>query len=164
MRTMTARDVMHAEVLGVRADMTALEAAGFLTENQIAGAPVLDEHGHLVGVVSLTDLAENEEESGTVLVSEIMTPTVYTVPDDTPVPEIASTMIAGRIHRLFVTRKRRVVGIVTPLDLLRLLTGEEVKADPAAGVSVPAAIRPKAHHAVAVTGARKASRARNAAR
>lgn len=130
-----ARDVMSPEVLAVRADMTVREAAVFLTGHQFAGAPVLDDKGHLVGVVSLTDLAENEDEVDDVLVREIMTPTVYTVPDDEPVPQIARAMIAGRIHRLFVTRDKRVVGIVTPLDLLRLLTGEEVQ--PAAPSTEP---------------------------
>jgi CBS domain-containing protein len=120
-----AKDVMSPEVLALRADMTVREAALFLTGHQIAGAPVLDEKGHLVGVVSLTDLAENEDEVDEVQVREIMTPTVYTVPDDEPVPQIARAMIAGRIHRLFVTRDQRVVGIVTPMDLLRLLADEQ---------------------------------------
>ena len=122
-----ARDVMIPEVLALRADMTVREAALFLTGHQIAGAPVLDEKGHLVGVVSLTDLAENEDDVDDVQVREIMTPTVYTVPDDEPVPAIARAMIAGRIHRLFVTRDKHVVGVVTPMDLLRLLTGEEIR-------------------------------------
>jgi CBS domain-containing protein len=42
-----------------------------------------------------------------------MTPTVYTVPEDTPASQLARTMVAGRIHRLFVTRGRKIVGIVT---------------------------------------------------
>jgi CBS domain-containing protein len=151
---------MHPEVLGVRVDMTAREAAGFLTENQIAGAPVLDTNGHLVGVVSLTDLAENEGQSDDVFVREIMTPTVYTVPDDTPVPEIARAMIAGRIHRLFVTCKRRVVGIVTPLDLLRLLTGEAARPDPPSSLTIPAAIRPPARRSSRTAGPRRETRSR----
>jgi CBS domain-containing protein len=122
-----AKDVMSTDVLALRADMTVREAAVFLTGHQIAGAPVLDEKGHLEGVLSLTDLAENEDEVDDVQVREIMTPTVYTVPDDEPVPRIARAMIAGRIHRLFVTRDQHVVGIVTPMDLLRLLTEEEVR-------------------------------------
>jgi len=54
-----------------------------------------------------------------------MTPTVYTVPEDTPVPQIARAMVAGRIHRLFVTSRGRVVGIVTSLGLMKLLCPEE---------------------------------------
>ena len=124
---LTAKDVMNPDVLSLRADMTVREAAVFLTGHQIAGAPVLDAKGQLEGVLSLTDLAENEDEVDDVQVREIMTPTVYTVPDDEPVPRMARAMIAGRIHRLFVTRGQRVVGIVTPLDLLRLLAEDEVR-------------------------------------
>jgi CBS domain-containing protein len=50
-----------------------------------------------------------------------MTPTVFTVPENTPVSRLAKTMISGRIHRLLVTRRGRIVGIVTALDLLKLL-------------------------------------------
>ena len=56
-------------------------------------------------------------------VRDIMTPTAYTVPHDTPVKELARTMVTGRIHRLLVTRDSHVVGIVTSLDLLKLLYG-----------------------------------------
>lgn len=55
------------------------------------------------------------------LVSDIMTPTVFTVPEDLSVGEVARTMVAGRIHRLIVTHGARPVGIVTPHDLLKLL-------------------------------------------
>ena len=58
-------------------------------------------------------------------VRDIMTPTAYTVPHDTPVKDLARTMVTGRIHRLLVTRKSHIVGIVTSLDLLKLLYGDE---------------------------------------
>jgi CBS domain-containing protein len=63
-------------------------------------------------------------ESDGLFVRDIMTPAAYTVPHDTPVSRLAQTMIAGRIHRLLVTRDARVVGIVTSLDLLKLLVTE----------------------------------------
>jgi CBS domain-containing protein len=147
-----ARDVMVSPVLTIREDSTVPELATFLTENSISGAPVLDARGKLVGVVSVTDIAEDETSSslrpesgfhthgwegrlnredlsdlrisdGARQVRDIMTPTFFTIPDDTPVPEIAKTMVAGRIHRLLVTRKSQIVGIVSALDLLKLLTG-----------------------------------------
>jgi CBS domain-containing protein len=157
MNTLTAKDVMNREVLTVRVDLSVRELAAFLTENQISGAPVVDRRGRLVGVVSLSDVAEydadrsdltadrsnpatalrgwedriNPEdvrplhlETSDLLVRDIMTPVVYTVPEDTPVPRIAHTMVAGRIHRLFVTRQGRLVGIITSLDLVRLLTDD----------------------------------------
>lgn len=59
------------------------------------------------------------------LVREIMTPAVYSVPEDTPVSEIAETMIDSHIHRVLVTRGEQVVGIVTSSDLLGLLVEAE---------------------------------------
>jgi CBS domain-containing protein len=165
MPTLTAKDVMNTEVLTVRVDLTVRELAAFLIEHQISGAPVVDEGGRLVGLVSVTDVAQNDAErpdlvddrsspavamrgweermnpedirplhieSDDLLVRDIMTPTVYTVPEDTPVAKIARTMVAGRIHRLLVTRGGRVVGIVTSLDLVGLLAGKRPRRDTAA--------------------------------
>ena len=55
----TVNDVMQREVLAVDADWPLDKLAGFLTDNSISGAPVTDEHGELVGVVSLTDLVRH---------------------------------------------------------------------------------------------------------
>jgi CBS domain-containing protein len=60
-------------------------------------------------------------ESSGLLVRDIMTPAVYTVPDTASVSEIARTMITGRLHRLLVVRGHQVVGIITTLDLIKLL-------------------------------------------
>ncbi len=54
-------------------------------------------------------------------VRDIMTPTLFRVHEHAPVQEVADTMITGRIHRVFVTRGETVVGIVTALDLLRVI-------------------------------------------
>jgi CBS domain-containing protein len=189
--TLTARDVMNPEVMALRDDLTAREAAAFLIENQIAGAPVVDGGGRLVGVVSLTDLAENESErpdivtdagprlderpwaetmdpadmralhveSDDVLVRDIMTPAVYTTAGDTPVGTVARTMIAGRIHRLFVTHQGKVVGIVTPLDLLALLVDDAHGRDAAAAAAAgPSAIRAGKGTLVRVAGRAKAAK------
>ena len=155
LRQKMAFDVMSPNVLTVDPDMTVHELATFLTDNQISGAPVRDRRGRLLGMVSLTDIAEGESDEGVLkadlsdpevsvhgwedeatsdemralhveatetLVRDIMTPTTYTVAHDTPVSSLARTMIAGRIHRLLVVRGGKVVGIVTSLDLLKLLT------------------------------------------
>lgn len=145
MRPITAADVMNPNVLTVQADMTVEELTSFLVDNEISGAPVEDDAGRLVGVVSVTDLASarwdpgffvrewghtlsREElrfEAGTELrVRDIMTPSVYSVDEETPVPEVAETLIKSHIHRLLVTRGERVVGIVTTSDLLGLLVRE----------------------------------------
>ena len=73
---------------------------------------------------SVDELRELHVETDGLFVRDIMTPAAYTVPHDTPVAKLAQTMIAGRIHRLLVTRESRVVGIVTSLDLLKLISEE----------------------------------------
>lgn len=67
------------------------------------------------------DLRALRLEDGEVLVQDIMTPGVYMVKEDAPVPVLARAMVQGRVHRLFVTRGKRMVGIVSSLDLLKLL-------------------------------------------
>lgn len=57
-------------------------------------------------------------------VRDIMTPAIYSVDEETPIPEVAETLIHSHIHRLVVTSGERVVGIVTTSDLLGLLVRE----------------------------------------
>lgn len=169
MRRLVARDVMNPEVLSVRADMSVMALAAFLIDNEISGAPVEDENGRLVGVVSLTDIAvatsdvddrDSERDAATsarhrgepgrpgfyahgwedklaaeelagfdlageeLTVRDIMTPAVFAVDLDTPVPKVAETMLANHVHRLLVTRGDQVAGIITSSDLLGLLVEE----------------------------------------
>ncbi|HZF10288.1 MAG TPA: CBS domain-containing protein [Thermoanaerobaculia bacterium] len=155
MRPITAADVMNPRVLAAAADWTLPELADFLVEHQISGAPVVDPTGRLLGVVSVTDLAaalaqlpraaavsdffqsawpESPDREALAdlqargerrTVREIMTPHVYTVTEDTPVGELALTLIEEHVHRLLVTRAEQVVGIVSTSDLLGLLVAEE---------------------------------------
>lgn len=154
MRPITAADLMNPGVLTVREEMTVRELAAFLVENRISGAPVEDGEGRLVGVVSLVDVAAvaSDDESGDgrpsaffshgfdsggqgdleeleledeeLVVGDIMTPELFTIPADATVSEVASTMLKGHIHRLLVTRDDRVVGILSTSDLLGLLVQE----------------------------------------
>jgi len=65
-------------------------------------------------------IAESEETVG-----EIMTPSILAVDEELPVGKIAEKMIDARIHRLLVTRGKKVVGIVSTTDLLGLLVDDE---------------------------------------
>ncbi len=66
MRPITAADLMNPEVLTVPEDMTVRELARYLVDNQITGAPVEDESGRLIGVVSVVDIAAVASDSGNV--------------------------------------------------------------------------------------------------
>ena len=54
-------------------------------------------------------------------VRDIMTPMIFSVSEDTSVQEVAETMLKGRIHRVFVTRDSKLIGIVTALDMLQVI-------------------------------------------
>ena len=64
MRPITASDLMNPEVLTVPEALPVRELANFLLDNEISGAPVVDERGRTVGVVSLVDLVEAASEEG----------------------------------------------------------------------------------------------------
>jgi len=70
MRLITAADLMSPDVLTVPDDMPVRDLAAFLMDHEITGAPVVDGEGRLVGVVSVTDIAdlaageEDDDEGG----------------------------------------------------------------------------------------------------
>ena len=61
------------------------------------------------------------EHESPVLVRDIMTPMIFEVGEDTTVQEVADTMLRGGIHRVFVTRGKKLAGIVTALDMLKVI-------------------------------------------
>lgn len=67
----------------------------------------------------LAALGLKPEPMGTI--RDIMTPLIFDVPEDAPLKSIADTMVRGHIHRLFVTRGKQIVGIITALDMLRTM-------------------------------------------
>ncbi|MEK7388657.1 MAG: CBS domain-containing protein [Elusimicrobiota bacterium] len=143
---MKAKNIMRKQVITVETWLTLKELAKLFEEKQITGAPVVDETGAVVGVVSQTDLVRNRgEASGGVpvyhreleeptrsvgihyeeleesRVERIMTPGAIAVGEETPVEELAKIMVERHIHRLLVTKNNRLTGIVTSMDLLRAL-------------------------------------------
>lgn len=63
-KSLTAQDIMNREVMTVTNEMTVKELAGFLTDQEISGAPVEDESGALIGVVSVTDIVRAASAGG----------------------------------------------------------------------------------------------------
>jgi CBS domain-containing protein len=58
----TARDLMQTAVLVLNESDSLLEAHQFFVRHDITGAPVIDDNGLLVGVVSIRDLMRTEGE------------------------------------------------------------------------------------------------------
>jgi predicted transcriptional regulator len=68
-----------------------------------------------------SDLPVFEPSSSQARVSEIMTPIVIDVDQEASVQRVAEIMVENRVHRLFVTRAGRIEGVVTTLDMLKVI-------------------------------------------
>ena len=54
------------------------------------------------------------------VVADVMTPVVHSVTEEASVETVARLMTRKHIHRVIVRRSRRVTGIISALDVLRV--------------------------------------------
>jgi len=143
-----AQHIMKKPVTTVDAGMKLTDFARLLSEERISGAPVVDQSGRIIGIISRTDLVDHllegsarESEMGGFLaflglespmkemasgseeevwgtVGDIMTSDVETAEPTASLAEVAVRMFENRIHRVVITSENRPVGIITSLDLL----------------------------------------------
>ncbi len=130
------KDVMSEAVVFLRAETKAVEAAEVLTRHRINGAPVLGSHGHVVGVVSKTDLLDPRRAGDDKTVGDLMTRVVFAVRASDPVMQAVRLMVEEDIHRaLVVNDDGTLAGIVAPMDIMRgLAKGVNIAAGPSAPV------------------------------
>jgi CBS domain-containing protein len=67
------------------------------------------------------DVMKSADGAGGARVGSIMKSPVITASPDTPLTEIALLMQTHNIHRVVITEEERIAGIVTSMDLLRLI-------------------------------------------
>jgi CBS domain-containing protein len=112
------REVMSPAVLCVTRDLGVVALTRLLLERGISGAPVVDERGHPIGVVSKTDLVGALEEDTTV--GDVMMPVAFTLHDSDTLERAAQLMASEHVHRIpLVDDNGRVCGILTTFDLAR---------------------------------------------
>jgi CBS domain-containing protein len=58
-----------------------------------------------------------------VTAKDIMTRKIFSVNEDTSIQQVADAMIRGCIHRVFVTRDNKLVGIISSSDMLKIIRG-----------------------------------------
>lgn len=147
----TAADLMTPNPISIRGDARVREAVVLLSDKGISAAPVIDEAGRPVGVLSRADLIIHDRETkeptadfyhradllvgnpgapfaevpagmDATRVREIMTPAVFSVTPEAPARRVVGDMVALRVHRLFVVDRGGVlVGVVSALDVLKYL-------------------------------------------
>ena len=155
---MQASDIMTTGVIAVAPETPLRTVARLLLDHGVSAAPVVDESGVVVGMVSEGDLigrddaerdarrdwwlalvAEGETLNPDFLASlrdgertarDIMSTPVVTVSETTTAREIARVLASYHIKRVPVVRDGKVVGIVSRADLLRAFADEQPAAAP----------------------------------
>ncbi len=145
----TAKDIMTKEVLTVTTDVTIEGLARILTKHDISGAPVVDEDGKLIGIVTESDLIKMEQRlhiptvinifdaviylgsskkfeedikrMAATTVEDIFRKDVVTIAENATIEEIATIMSEKNIHHLPVVKKGRLVGIVGKKDIVKAI-------------------------------------------
>ena len=92
---------------------------GMMEKNKVSAIPVVNSDGEVLGIVSSTDMVP--ELNGSSPVSQLMTEKVYTVPKYDDVSIAARVMRNHHIHRVVVTHEKKVVGVLSTFDLLKLV-------------------------------------------
>ncbi|MEI7875185.1 MAG: CBS domain-containing protein [Alphaproteobacteria bacterium] len=150
---MKAADVMVRDVVTVKADDSVADAIKLLADHDISALPVVNETGAVIGVISEADLMRREEigtekhrsrwleamtpgatmagefaKSHGRKVGEIMSDTVISAAEETPVGEIANLLEKHRIKRVPILRDGRLVGVVSRSNLIQALASSQVPA------------------------------------
>ncbi len=136
-----AGDLMSQTLLVFPREMSLAGAAHLLSQSNVSGAPVVNDDGQCVGVISATDfvhLAETNrplvraaresvyswqildaEPAGEGTVEDAMNRDPVMVTPATPIAVLARMMINAHIHRVIVVDdKQHPIGIVSSTDIL----------------------------------------------
>ena len=126
---MRVSELMQTKVQTVHPDDAVNDAVVTLTDAHVSALPVVDETGHMIGVISSTDILTSEAEARDaverealfeqMMVRDIMTPRPLTVSSDADVREAAQQMLYAEVHRLFVTSGKQLVGVISTTDIVR---------------------------------------------
>ncbi len=144
-----AKDIMSTDVITLSADTDLRALAEVLAIKRISGAPVVDNDGVVIGIVSQSDLvaqnknphipsaitlfdwviylegmgrlkAEMDQMAGTV-VGDIMSRDVVSVGPESPLEDVATIMTEKNVHTIPVLDGTRLVGVIGKLDIIRSL-------------------------------------------
>jgi CBS domain-containing protein len=138
---MRVAEVMQRDVVTVLPGASLKEAAKLLVEHRISGLPVVDAEGHVLGVLSETDLLFKEQgdpdtpswvawlvdpfllvdraKLAARTVGEAMTAPARTISPRRSAADAAKLMLGAGVNRLPVVDADRLVGIVSRADLVR---------------------------------------------
>jgi len=119
------KDYMLTNPVKVNADADLFDAIESILEYKISGMCVVDEHNHLVGMLSEMDClkailsAMYNEETSVGPVREFMTTELFSVSPHADIVDVAQEMLKRGFRRCPVVQDGRLVGQITCRQLLR---------------------------------------------
>jgi Zn-dependent protease/CBS domain-containing protein len=123
------RDAMTPDPVAVPSSATVAQVLVEMTTRlRFTSLPVLDDQGALVGLVTLRRLREvPPERRTTTRLAEVACPRqeLVTVPPDEPLADLVGRVSAAEDGRALVLDGERLVGIVSPTDIMRALAAAD---------------------------------------
>jgi len=128
---MRAKDLMETDVLTLGEDDPVDAAVDRLVDRHLHGAPVVNQAGEVVGIVSPWDLyfatmtkaedadSDAETVTGPLRVRDIMTSPPVSATEETEIADLCEMMYRLRIHRIPILRGGKLAGVVSSLDICR---------------------------------------------
>ena len=131
---------MIVDPVTIRPDRPVREALAVMQRYKISGVPVVDEGGHLVGIITNRDL--RFESRFDIPVSEVMTPQpLVTVPVGTTLDEAKGVLQKHRIEKLLVVDEdKHLKGLITVKDIQKAIRYPSAAKDNLGRLRVAAAI------------------------
>jgi CBS domain-containing protein len=124
--------VMTTDPATVRTTESLAATTRLMAERQIKRVPVVDETGHLAGILARSDvlravgetfpreIAEAAEKPGATTIGELMRGESPTVPPDAGLPTLLDAVASTRLNRAVVLdHEQRVMGVVSDADVIR---------------------------------------------
>ncbi len=126
LKSVTVKDYMATGLITLTPEMGVMEAVQKFLDYRISGAPVVDERGEMIGMLSEKDClkvvlnaAYYEEMGGTV--SDFMMKDVISIDASTGIVEVAEMFIKSSFRRYPVISDDKLIGQISRRDVLRAL-------------------------------------------
>ncbi len=118
---LVAREIMTSPITCLPKDMTVGDAAQLFLRQEINSAPVVNEAGLLVGIVSEKDIMEGlgHQQGWNATLAEIMTPRVIHYEPESRAELIFEFLCRVQIQRVVIVEHGRPVGLVSRGSFLR---------------------------------------------
>jgi CBS domain-containing protein len=139
LQALTAAELMSDNPISLRKNAGIRDAIALMTDRGFAAAPVIDESGRPIGVITVTDILIHDREFVSYLktgdptvkgklrtharlpadmgievvdrttIGEIMTPAIFTVMENATAAAVVQTLLSLRIHHLFVSDRQGIL-------------------------------------------------------